>query len=182
MRARRFAWLLFASLVGWVAFQAGQRRHAPQADAVAAPLKAPAATGRGAAQRFFAKATEPRQRFIAVAAAAERRGEMAVREPLQRAMAAAEGVVMEGRDIGTVVFPDAPVKIYLDASSEERARRRLLDTAHNDGLGEGRTGAGHQHTGHGGQCPGAAGAPLTAGQGMSTADPPGGWHALVGAG
>jgi len=39
--------------------------------------------------------------------------------------------VMEGRDIGTVVFPDAGVKIYLDASAEERARRRVHDTAHN---------------------------------------------------
>jgi len=40
------------------------------------------------------------------------------------------GVVMEGRDIGTVVFPDAPVKIYLDASAQERARRRANDSAH----------------------------------------------------
>jgi cytidylate kinase len=48
----------------------------------------------------------------------------------QRAMAAAGGVVMEGRDIGTVVFPDADVKIYLDASPEERARRRAGDPAH----------------------------------------------------
>ena len=40
------------------------------------------------------------------------------------------GVVMEGRDIGTVVFPDADVKIYLDASPEERARRRANDPAH----------------------------------------------------
>jgi cytidylate kinase len=37
---------------------------------------------------------------------------------------------MEGRDIGTVVFPDADVKIYLDASAEERARRRARDPAH----------------------------------------------------
>jgi len=43
------------------------------------------------------------------------------------------GVVMEGRDIGTVVFPDADVKIYLDASAEERARRRLNDPAHSGG-------------------------------------------------
>lgn len=35
------------------------------------------------------------------------------------------GIVMEGRDIGTVVFPDADVKIYLDASAEERANRRV---------------------------------------------------------
>jgi cytidylate kinase len=36
------------------------------------------------------------------------------------------GVVMEGRDIGTVVFPDAALKVFLVASPEERARRRLL--------------------------------------------------------
>lgn len=43
---------------------------------------------------------------------------------LQRALAARESLVAEGRDMGTVLFPDAPVKIYLDASVEERARRR----------------------------------------------------------
>lgn len=48
----------------------------------------------------------------------------------QRAMADAGGVIMEGRDIGTVVFPDADLKIYLDASPEERARRRASDPAH----------------------------------------------------
>jgi cytidylate kinase len=56
-----------------------------------------------------------------------------VREVLvarQRALGAEGGVVMEGRDIGTVVFPNADVKIYLDASAEERARRRAADTAH----------------------------------------------------
>ena len=37
---------------------------------------------------------------------------------------------MEGRDIGTVVFPHADVKVYLDASPEERARRRANDPAH----------------------------------------------------
>lgn len=47
---------------------------------------------------------------------------------LQRRMAEDEkGVVMEGRDIGTVVFPDARVKVYLTASVEERARRRTLE-------------------------------------------------------
>lgn len=43
---------------------------------------------------------------------------------LQQAMGKEGGVVMEGRDITTVVFPDAEVKIYLDAGQEERARRR----------------------------------------------------------
>jgi cytidylate kinase len=37
------------------------------------------------------------------------------------------GVVMEGRDIGTVVFPETPFKFYLDASITERARRRMRD-------------------------------------------------------
>ena len=36
------------------------------------------------------------------------------------------GLIADGRDMGTVVFPDAPVKIFLDASSEERAQRRML--------------------------------------------------------
>lgn len=44
---------------------------------------------------------------------------------LQRAFGRRGNVVAEGRDIGTVVFPDAEVKIYLDASAEERARRRV---------------------------------------------------------
>ena len=42
-------------------------------------------------------------------------------------------IVMEGRDIGTVVFPNADVKIYLDASPEERAWRRANDPAHSGG-------------------------------------------------
>ena len=42
----------------------------------------------------------------------------------QREMAASASVVMEGRDIGTVVFPDAKIKIFLDARPEERATRR----------------------------------------------------------
>jgi cytidylate kinase len=59
-----------------------------------------------------------------------------VREVLvarQRRMGEQGGVVMEGRDIGTVVFPNADIKIYLDASAEERARRRLRDAAHSGG-------------------------------------------------
>ena len=43
----------------------------------------------------------------------------------QRAMGERSSVVMEGRDIGTVVFPDADVKIFLDADPRERVRRRL---------------------------------------------------------
>jgi cytidylate kinase len=48
----------------------------------------------------------------------------------QRELGAQGAVVMEGRDIGTVVFPHADVKIYLDAAPEERARRRSTDATH----------------------------------------------------
>ncbi len=47
----------------------------------------------------------------------------------QRAMGAAGGVVMEGRDIGTAVFPDAEVKIFLDADPEVRGSRRFRQVA-----------------------------------------------------
>lgn len=51
-----------------------------------------------------------------------------VREALlrrQRAFRVAPGLIADGRDMGTVVFPDAPVKIFLDASAQERAHRRM---------------------------------------------------------
>ena len=57
----------------------------------------------------------------------------AVRErlvALQREIIGDGGIVVEGRDIGTVVAPDAPVKIFLTASEEARARRRARDLAH----------------------------------------------------
>jgi len=53
---------------------------------------------------------------------------------LQRSLVRGRGVVMEGRDIGTVVFPEAPLKIFLKADVEERAQRRL-----NQDLQDGRT-------------------------------------------
>jgi cytidylate kinase len=51
---------------------------------------------------------------------------------LQRGIAAHHDVVMEGRDIGTVVLPNAEVKLFLQASPEERARRRVSER---DGMG-----------------------------------------------
>lgn len=48
----------------------------------------------------------------------------------QRAYRGTRGLVMEGRDIGTVVFPDAEVKIFLDAAPDERVARRARDPAH----------------------------------------------------
>jgi cytidylate kinase len=48
----------------------------------------------------------------------------------QRQFGASGGIVMEGRDIGSVVFPSADVKVYLDARPDERARRRARDAGH----------------------------------------------------
>lgn len=62
----------------------------------------------------------------------------AVREALveqQRAIASGDDIVMEGRDIGTVVFPDAELKVFLTATPEERARRRAGQNAEK-GYGE----------------------------------------------
>jgi CMP/dCMP kinase len=47
--------------------------------------------------------------------------------PAQRRLAAAGGAILEGRDTGTVVWPEADIKFYLDASLEERARRRQAE-------------------------------------------------------
>ncbi len=66
------------------------------------------------------------------AAAVDRNVSEAARQPevrsalveVQRALAAEGGIVMVGRNIGTVVLPDADLKVYLDASAAERARRR----------------------------------------------------------
>ena len=54
---------------------------------------------------------------------------------LQQALGAEGGIVMEGRDIGTVVFPEAELKVFLTASPEERARRRHAELeAHGEGI------------------------------------------------
>lgn len=58
-------------------------------------------------------------------------GHPAIRAELtdrQRQAAAGNAAVVAGRDIGTVIFPEAPLKVYLDASPAERARRRALQT------------------------------------------------------
>lgn len=67
---------------------------------------------------------------VAAATVARSRSVRRVLVARQRAFGAGGRLVMEGRDIGTVVFPDASVKIYLDASADERAQRRAADPAH----------------------------------------------------
>ena len=65
----------------------------------------------------------------AVSAIPEVRGALV---PLQRRLGLEKGGVMEGRDIGTVVFPDADLKVYLTANAEERALRRHRDLSERD--------------------------------------------------
>ena len=48
---------------------------------------------------------------------------------MQRRMGSTRGIVMDGRDIGTTVFPDAEMKVFVNASAETRARRRFLELA-----------------------------------------------------
>ena len=50
---------------------------------------------------------------------------------VQRKLATGKNVIVEGRDIGTVVFPNADLKIYLDASEEIRAKRRYKENMEN---------------------------------------------------
>ena len=50
---------------------------------------------------------------------------------IQRELAQGKNIIMEGRDIGTTVFPDADVKIFLECSAEERAKRRVKQNAEN---------------------------------------------------
>ena len=62
--------------------------------------------------------------------------------PLQRSVAEENSVVMDGRDIGSIVFPHAQVKIFLDADPHERARRRTLELLKDGRVAHGRDVAG----------------------------------------
>ena len=63
-----------------------------------------------------------------IAAIKEVREEMA---HIQRRLAEGKNIIMEGRDIGTTIFPNADVKIFLECSAEERAKRRVKQNAEN---------------------------------------------------
>lgn len=73
----------------------------------------------------------------------ERVADIAAQQPVRvfivdklRQMTQFGNLVMEGRDIGTVVFPDTPFKYYLDADPEERARRRAAEIQQQEGTGD----------------------------------------------
>ncbi len=77
------------------------------------------------------------RRVSAVAAIPEVRHWVNVQQR-EAALGHPRGIVVDGRDIGTVVFPDAPLKIFLTASPAERARRRFAQRAGEGGGGGGR--------------------------------------------
>lgn len=82
------------------------------------------ATGVSIAGRDVTHAIREPRTDAAVSTVAKLAGVRDAMVAQQRDLARVDDVVMEGRDIGTVVFPDAEVKIFLTASEEERARRR----------------------------------------------------------
>lgn len=97
-----------AALAGRVAIEVAERVVVDGVDATAA-IRGPEVT-------------------VAVSTVAANPGVRTEMVTRQRAWAAAhDGGVIEGRDIGTVVFPDAELKVFLNASEEERARRRRLE-------------------------------------------------------
>ena len=107
---------------------ADQDVHALVALARALPLRFQGDAGQ---TRVFL-AGEPIDEVIRQPEIGEMASRLAVHPPVraalldrQRAFRAAPGLIADGRDMGTVVFPDAPLKVFLTASVEERAKRRL---------------------------------------------------------
>jgi cytidylate kinase len=99
-------------------------------DASGDPADAGAATAAARALRPDDLARDDLRGPVADAAAAAVAAIPAVRAALldfQRGFATGRGAVLDGRDIGTVIFPHAPVKLYVTASLAERARRRWLE-------------------------------------------------------
>ncbi len=121
--------LLYRALT-WLALQAGVRLDDPEAIIDLIPRISLAADDRGRLSRVVVDGDDA----TAAARSAEVDGRVsevsrlggvrAALMPVQRSLAVAGGIIMAGRDIGSVILPDADLKLYLDASPEERARRR----------------------------------------------------------
>ncbi|WP_416423019.1 (d)CMP kinase [Pseudomonas sp. App30] len=137
--AKRLGWNLLDSgaLYRLLAFNAGNHGVALDNEALLAQLAAHLdvqfiAATEGQLQRIILEGDEVSSVIrteTAGAGASKVAALPAVRDALlqrQRAFLEAPGLIADGRDMGTVVFPDAPLKIFLTASAEERARRRYL--------------------------------------------------------
>ena len=105
--------------VGCRVLEAGGDPAAPNAAEAAARALQPADLGRGDLRGPVADA--------AAAAVAAIPGVRAALLDFQRGFGREQGAVLDGRDIGTVIFPDAPVKLFVTASLAERAHRRWLE-------------------------------------------------------
>jgi cytidylate kinase len=105
--------------VGRRVLDAGGDPHDPAAAEAAARALRPQDLGRSDLRGPVADA--------AAAAVAAIPGVRAALLDFQRSFGAASGAVLDGRDIGTVIFPDAPVKLFVTASLAERARRRWAE-------------------------------------------------------
>jgi len=130
-----FAYLDSGALYRCVALAALEAGVCPDDDAALASLVAGIDVRQAEGPRFLLNGLDVtgRIRSPEVSQAASRSSACpSVRAALvdiQRLAAAPPGTVAEGRDMGTVIFPDAPLKVYLDAEPPERARRRSLELA-----------------------------------------------------
>jgi CMP/dCMP kinase len=127
-------WLLSRGLdTGDPATVAGHARH--PAIEVSTDPASPRVTVDGTDITGLIRAREVSNAVSAVASVPEVRAHLIARQRdiLARACAAGEGIVAEGRDIGTVVAPQAVVKVYLTASEEARAARRSADLSADPG-------------------------------------------------
>lgn len=137
--AHRLGWHLLDSgalyrIVGCVALDRG----VPLDDAAALAAMAQALSIRFEAHRVHVDGLDLSE-AIRSEAAGQGASRVAAMQPVrdavldvQRAQRRPPGLVADGRDMGTVVFPDAPLKIFLDASLEERAARRFKQLAERD--------------------------------------------------
>lgn len=130
-----FAYLDSGALYRCVALAAIEKGISPDDDATLGRLAGSLEIRQSADGRFFLDGRDVTDRIRApeVSQAASRSSACpSVRRALvgiQRAAVLEPGTVAEGRDIGTVIFPDADLKVFLDAEATERARRRSVELA-----------------------------------------------------
>src|SRR6266542_714457 len=116
--------------VTWLALERGVPTAGGEALAALVPEVALADEGGGLLSRVVVAGADVADRVASaevdrhVSEVARQAAVRAALRPRQREIAAAGRIVMAGRDIGTIVLPDADLKLFLDASPEERARRR----------------------------------------------------------
>ena len=133
---RALTWWLLANHVD-IASTAAVAQHLRRAKIeIGTDPHAPAIRVGGADVAGLIRTREVTNAVSAVAAVPQVRAHLIAmqREIIARAVAAGEGIVAEGRDVGSVIAPEAPVKVFLTASESVRARRRSADLAGQPGV------------------------------------------------